>query len=43
MLNAYEIKWNEHKNKFPESFLSSYPNNTTTLLNKDNFDSFIGV
>lgn len=40
-LNAYEIKWKKKKVNFPNSFLTAYPNNTTTIINKENFETFI--
>jgi uncharacterized protein len=44
LLSAFEFKWNIKKMpRFPASFLQNYPNSTTTLVNKDNFDEFIGL
>ncbi len=41
ILNAYEIKWKENKVKFLNSFLEAYPENTTSIINLDNFSTFI--
>ncbi len=41
MLHAYEFKWKKEKNRFPKSFLESYPENTTQLINKENYTSFV--
>ncbi len=43
ILNAYELKWKAPKVKFPDSFLSAYPNHTTSLINRENFEEFVGV
>lgn len=43
LLNAYEIKWKETKNRFPESFLNAYPRHQTQVVNKDNFYAFAGI
>ncbi len=43
VFHAYEIKWNETKNKFPASFLEAYPRHQTRVVNKDNFESFTGA
>ncbi|MEZ4916760.1 MAG: ATP-binding protein [Chitinophagales bacterium] len=43
ILNAYEIKWKEHKNRFPASFLSAYPQHKTAVINKENFETFLGI
>lgn len=40
-INAYEIKWMKKKASFPNSFLTAYPNNTTAILNRENFEAFI--
>ena len=41
VLNAYEIKWSEKKLRFPNSFLKAYPEHTTTLVSKKNFEEFL--
>lgn len=43
MLHSYEIKWKEKKYRFPNSFTQTYPNNTTQLINRENFEGFIGM
>lgn len=43
ILNAYEIKWKETKNRFPESFLNAYPHHQTQVVNNDNFTAFTGA
>lgn len=43
ILNAYEIKWKEQKNRFPASFLSAYPQHKTAVINKENFETFLGI
>lgn len=41
VLNAYEIKWTDKKNRFPKSFLTAYPEHSTRLLSRENFEDFI--
>lgn len=41
ILNAFELKWDKTKIRFPNSFLKSYPNHQTHLVNKDNFQDFV--
>ncbi|MFT6205080.1 MAG: putative AAA+ superfamily ATPase [Spirosomataceae bacterium] len=41
VMNAYEIKWKSEKVRFPASFLNAYPDNSTKLVNLDNYESFI--
>ncbi|MEP7196230.1 MAG: ATP-binding protein [Saprospiraceae bacterium] len=41
VLHAYEIKWKAQKVRFPNSFLSSYPNSKTQVISPENFDSFL--
>ena len=41
ILNAFEMKWDKTKIRFPNSFLKSYPNHQTKLVNKDNFQNFV--
>ena len=41
LLNAYEIKWKEQKVRFPASFLETYPNHTTNVINVENFEKFV--
>lgn len=35
------MKWDKTKIRFPNSFLKSYPNHQTQLVNKDNFQDFV--
>lgn len=42
-LTAYEFKWKEHQIRFPASFLQSYPEHKTNLINRENFEEFIGA
>lgn len=42
VLNAFEFKWKEDNVRFPDSFLKAYPNHQTQLINRDNFESFVG-
>lgn len=42
VLNAFEFKWKEENVRFPDSFLKAYPNHQTQLINRDNFESFVG-
>lgn len=39
--NAYEIKWTADKMKAPKKYLSIYSNSEVTLINKDNFLTFV--
>ncbi len=41
VMNAYEFKWKDVNGRFPDSFLSAYPNHQTKLINRDNFEEFI--
>ena len=42
-LNAYEFKWRSNKKvRFPSSFSSAYPNSEVQLINRDNFEAFVG-
>ena len=43
ILNAFEMKWDKTKIRFPNSFLKSYPNHQTKLVNKDNFQDFVSL
>jgi len=41
-INAMEIKWNENKKvKFPTTFTDAYSINTTAVINKKNYSSFL--
>lgn len=41
VLNAYEFKWKEQKVRFAKSFLDGYPQNTTSVINRTNFENFV--
>lgn len=41
VLNAFEIKWNDRKSRFPNSFLEAYPEHTTSLISRQNFEDFL--
>ncbi|MEM7658342.1 MAG: ATP-binding protein [Bacteroidota bacterium] len=42
--HAFEIKWNlKAKVRFSKTFLRAYPEHTTTILNRDHFETFLGV
>jgi hypothetical protein len=43
VMNAYEFKWKDANARFPDSFLNAYPNNQTKLINRENFEGFVGV
>jgi len=42
ILHAHEFKWKEKKVKFPSSFLTAYPEHTTEIVSRENFESFLG-
>lgn len=43
-LSAFEFKWkSKSTNKFPQSFLKSYPGAETVVITRDNFEVFLGV
>jgi predicted AAA+ superfamily ATPase len=42
VLHAFEFKWKEQKVKFPTSFLQNYPQHQTTVVNRTDFEGFIG-
>lgn len=42
ILHAHEFKWKEKKVKFPTSFLTAYPEHTTEIVSRENFESFLG-
>ncbi|HHU98135.1 MAG: ATP-binding protein [Bacteroidales bacterium] len=41
ILHAYEIKWSDKIVRFPGSFVETYPNHSTDVVNRTNFESFI--
>jgi uncharacterized protein len=42
VLNAYEIKWKEHKkSKLPESFATAYPEHRFEVVTETDFENFI--
>lgn len=43
-LHAFEFKWQAKKpTRFPAAFLENYPDSQTTLINRENFDAFVGI
>lgn len=43
-LHAFEFKWQSKKPaRFPKSFLEAYPGSETTLIDRENFDGFVGL
>ncbi len=40
-INAYEIKWNKDKARFPKTFTKAYPESECKLINQDNFFEII--
>lgn len=40
-IRAYELKWKEAKAKVPKAFATTYPEATFTVINQDNYLSFI--
>lgn len=44
VLHAFEFKWQAKKPvKFPAAFLDAYPNSTTEVIDRSNFESFVGL
>lgn len=43
MLNAFEFKWKEKKVNFAYSFRDAYPNHSTSVVHRANFENFVGV
>lgn len=43
-LSAFEFKWQAKKNAhFPKAFLENYPGSQTSLINNENFETFVGL
>lgn len=43
-LSAFEFAWNpKTKKKIPKTFLAAYPNCTTSVINRENFNQFVGI
>lgn len=43
-LSAFAFKWKlKSTNKFPQSFLRSYPGAKTAVITRDTFEGFLGV
>ena len=41
---AFEFKWNpKMKYRFPKTFLENYPDNETRIVNKGNYEDFLGI
>ena len=43
VLNAFEFKWKKQNVKFSNSFLEAYPNHQTTVVNRMDFEGFVGM
>jgi len=43
ILDVFEFKWKEQKVRFPASFLQAYPNHQTGVVNRKDFEAFVGV
>lgn len=44
LLHAFEFKWHPKKSpRFPAAFLENYPGGQTATINKENFETFIGL
>jgi len=43
ILDVFEFKWKEQKVRFPASFVQAYPNHQTAVVNRKNFEAFIGA
>jgi hypothetical protein len=42
--HAFEFKWSAKKSpRFPAAFLENYPGCQTAVINRDNFDAFVGL
>ncbi|MBK6932989.1 MAG: ATP-binding protein [Saprospirales bacterium] len=43
-LHAFEFKWQAKKgNRFPNTFREAYPGSTAAVIDRENFDRFVGV
>lgn len=43
-LHAFEFKWQAKKApRFPGAFLESYPDSETAVIDRENFDAFVGI
>lgn len=40
---AYELKWQNGKNRVPKAFMNAYPNSKVQFIDKDNFEKFVGL
>jgi uncharacterized protein len=43
ILDVFEFKWKDQKVRFPASFLQAYPNHQTAVVNRKEFEAFIGA
>ncbi len=43
ILNAFEMKWKPQKVRFAHSFLETYPNHKTAVVNRSDFENFVGL
>ncbi len=42
-LDAFELKWGTKKARVPHSFAASYPDHRYTLVNRLNWQEFVGA
>ncbi len=42
-MEGFEFKWKKDKFKKPKAFLEAYPGSDVTLVNKENFEEFVGL
>jgi len=42
-LEAYKMKWNPKRNAAANAFLKLYPNARLTMVNRNNYDEFLGI
>ena len=43
MLKGFEIKWKAAKGKIPKTFLTAYPGSEVSIVNRNNFQEFVGL
>ena len=43
ILNAFDFKWKKQKVNFSHSFRDAYPNHTTAVVTRENFEEFVGI
>ncbi len=42
-LYAYECKWSKSRGRRPDTFLNAYPGSSFEIINKDNYQPFLGI